>query len=149
VRAAVLSPLDALFAVRVEPRLDLEAMAAATALLPGRHDWSAFALAGGSHRQPYRRVFAAEWREDGAELLFRVLGEGFLRGMVRGLVGTLVEVGRGRRDPDSLRDLLAGAPRSAAGPTAPAQGLVLERVDYAPRWQGPAGPAAPGGAVVA
>jgi tRNA pseudouridine38-40 synthase len=134
VRAAVLSPLDSPFAVRASPLLDVAAMAAATSHVVGRHDFGAFALAGGAHRSPRRRIFTAEWQESGAELVFRVVGDGFLRGMVRSLVGTLLEVGHGRRPPASLRDLLAGRPRSAAGPTAPAQGLTLERVLYAPRW---------------
>ncbi len=130
VRAAVLSPLDALFAVRAEEDLDVAAMRAATARLPGSHDFSAFALSGGAHRSPVRRIFSAEWEERGARLELAIAGSGFLRGMVRGLVGTLLEVGRGERDPASLAALLAGAPRAAAGPTAPARGLVREEVSY-------------------
>jgi len=133
-RAAVLSPLDAPFAVRVDPRIDLTLLAAAAAHLPGRHDFSAFAAAGGSHGQPCRRILAASWSEDGAELRFRIEGEGFLRGMVRALVGTLVEVGLGKRSLEGFAALLAGAPRGAAGATAPAHGLVLERVSYPPEW---------------
>jgi tRNA pseudouridine38-40 synthase len=134
VRTDVLSPHDAAQAVRADPGLDLAALRAATAWLPGRHDFTAFALAGGSHRHPFRRILAAAWEEKGPRLDFRVVGDGFLRGMVRGLVGTLLEIGAGRRDPASLLRLLAGQPRDAAGPTAPARGLVLERVLYAPRW---------------
>jgi tRNA pseudouridine38-40 synthase len=134
-RAAVLSPLDAPFAVRVDPRIDPERLAAAAPLLVGHHDFSAFAAAGGSHRQPFRRVLAAGWAEDGPELRFTIEGEGFLRGMVRALVGTLVDVGLGRRAPEELAALLVGAPRGAAGATAPARGLVLERVIYPPDWQ--------------
>ncbi len=133
-RERVLSPLDAPFAVRVDPRIDLARLAAATAHLPGRHDFSAFAAAGGSHRQPVRRILAAEWSAAGPELRFTIEGEGFLRGMVRALVGTLVDVGLGRRSPEELAALLAGGPRHAAGPTAPARGLVLERVIYPAAW---------------
>jgi tRNA pseudouridine38-40 synthase len=129
-RAPVVSPLDSPFVVRVDPRIDFARLALATSLLPGRHDFSAFAAAGGSHRQPFRRIFTADWREIGEELRFRVVGDGFLRGMVRALVGTLVEVGLGRRSPEELALLLGGGERSAAGPTAPAHGLVLERVLY-------------------
>ena len=135
-RAAVLSPLDAPYAVRVDPRIDTRALAHAAAHLPGAHDFTAFALAGGGHRQPVRRLFRAEWREQGEELCFRVAGEGFLRGMVRSLVGTLIEVGLGRRSEDAFAALLAGRPRAEAGPTAPAPGLVLERVLYPPAWGG-------------
>jgi tRNA pseudouridine38-40 synthase len=131
-RADVLSPLDAPFAVRVDPRLDLAAMHAATDRLPGRHDFTAFAKLGGAPGDPWRRIDEAEWLAEADELTFRIVGEGFLRGMVRALVGTLLEVGRGRRSPASFADLLAGASRSAAGPNAPARGLVLQRVDYPP-----------------
>jgi tRNA pseudouridine38-40 synthase len=134
-RAAVLSPLDSPFVVQTPAVLDLERMARATASLPGRHDFSAFALAGGSHGQPFRHIFSARWEEQGEELRFRVVGGGFLRGMVRALVGTLVEVGLGKRSPESFAGLLAGRPRSAAGPTAPAHGLALEKVFYPPEWR--------------
>jgi tRNA pseudouridine38-40 synthase len=135
VRARVLSPLDALFAAAAPPGLDVAAMARAAELLPGRHDFSAFALAGGAHRQPRRRIDSAAWEERGGELRFRIVGEGFLRGMVRSLVGTLLEVGTGRRSAEELGRLLAGAGRAAAGPTAPAHGLTLEQVFYPPEWQ--------------
>jgi tRNA pseudouridine38-40 synthase len=129
-RAAVLSPLDAPFAVRVDPRLDVARLREATGHLLGRHDFSAFAAAGGSHRQPFRRIFAAAWDEAGEDLVLRIVGDGFLRGMVRALVGTLVEVGLRRRSAEEIPVLLGGGERAAAGPTAPAHGLVLERVLY-------------------
>lgn len=138
-REAVLSPLDAPFAAAVDPRVDVGAMARAVALLPGRHDFSAFALAGGGHRQPFRRIVAAGWDEVGPELVFRVVGDGFLRGMVRILVGTLVDVGLGRRSEADFAALLAGGQRTEAGPTAPAHGLCLERVVYPPEWEPGAG----------
>jgi tRNA pseudouridine38-40 synthase len=141
-RAAVLSPLDAPFVVAVPAAIDLDRMARAAESLPGRHDFSAFALAGGSHGQPFRRIFSARWEEEGKDgLAFRIVGEGFLRGMVRALVGTLVEVGTGRRSPESFAALLAGRPRSAAGPTAPAHGLVLQRVLYPSEWKTEGDPA--------
>lgn len=140
-RAEVLSPLDALFAVRVDPRLDLAALAEATALLPGEHDFTAFALAGGSHRTPVRRIFAARWETAGTELRLRLFGNGFLRGMVRSLAGTLLEVAQGRRRPADFALLLTGRPRREAGPTAPAHGLVLERVFYPAEWGGSGIPA--------
>ena len=62
-------------------------------------------------------------------------GDGFLRGMVRALVGTLLEVGLGRRSPEDVAALLRGGPRGAAGATAPAHGLTLEQVLYPAEWQ--------------
>lgn len=129
-RAAVLTPFDAPYVVRVEGGQDLDSLRAGAALLVGRHDFTAFALAGGGHREPERTITAAEWSERGEELVFRVAGDGFLRGMVRGLVGTLLEVGAGRRPLESLAALLQGRARGEAGPTAPARGLILERVFY-------------------
>ena len=134
-RAPVISPLDAPFTVRVPREIEPARMAWAAERLPGRHDFSAFALAGGSHGQPFRTISSAAWEEAGEELRFRIVGDGFLRGMVRALVGTLIEVGMGRRPQESFAELLAGAPRAQAGPTAPAHGLVLERVLYPPEWQ--------------
>ena len=130
IAAEVLSPLDAPYALRIEPELDRAAMRAAAAEFVGRHDFSAFALAGGAHRSPVRTVTVAELLENGEALTVRIEGDGFLRGMVRSMVGTLLDVGRGRRSPADVRDLLRGGPRSAAGPTAPAHGLCLERVWY-------------------
>jgi tRNA pseudouridine38-40 synthase len=143
VRTEVLSPLDAPFSVRVAPSTDLEAMRVAATGLLGRHDFSAFALAGGSHRDPHRRILQVEWRERGELLVLRLVGDGFLRGMVRSIVGTLVEVGRGRCAPQEIERLLTGRPRSEAGPTAPARGLVMHEVFYPPEWRLPADPVLP------
>jgi tRNA pseudouridine38-40 synthase len=142
-RAAVLSPLDSPFMAPAPAGIDPERMARAADLLPGRHDFSAFALAGGSHGQPFRRIFSARWEESGEELAFRIVGEGFLRGMVRALVGTLIEVGAGKRSMENFAGLLAGQPRSAAGPTATAHGLTLQRVFYPPEWRGEGEPTIP------
>jgi tRNA pseudouridine38-40 synthase len=129
VRGRVVPPLAAPYAMRAPADLDLAAMRRAMRALPGRHDFTAFASAGGSHGQPFRRIFAATLDQDGRELRLCFIGDGFLRGMVRALVGTLLEVGTGRRAPESMAELLGGRP------SAEARGLVLERVIYPPRWR--------------
>ncbi|MEM7350521.1 MAG: tRNA pseudouridine(38-40) synthase TruA [Acidobacteriota bacterium] len=135
-RGRVVPPLVAPYVMQVRQPTDADAMRRAMAELVGRHDFSAFALAGGSHTQPWRRLFGATLDEQGRELVFRFIGDGFLRGMVRALVGTLLEVGCGRRSGAGVTDLLSGRSRSEAGPSAAARGLVLERVFYPP-WQQP------------
>ncbi len=132
----VVSPLDRVQAAQLEFPPDLAAIRRALAFLPGRHDFSAFALSGGSHTHGRRRLFAARLDTSPGGFTFRFWGDGFLRGMVRALVGTLVEVGRGRRPPESLGELLReGRVRDEAGPTAEAKGLCLERVFYPPKWR--------------
>jgi tRNA pseudouridine38-40 synthase len=134
-RGRVVPPFEAPYVTPIAAPLDVDAVRRAAAFLPGRHDFTAFALQGGSHGQPFRRLFAVTVDEAGRELRLRFTGAGFLRGMVRTLVGTLVEVGRGRRPAASVAELLTGRPRSEAGPTADARGLVLERVFYPPWWR--------------
>lgn len=132
--AQVISPLDSPFVAPWGYRVDFDLLARATRRIVGRHDWSAFALTGGSHKQPWRTLTAAAWRRDGESLELVVRGEGFLRGMMRSLTGTLLEVGSGRRSLDDFSRLLGGGSRPDAGPSMPAHGLVLERVFYPPPW---------------
>ena len=126
----VRSPLRERFALWKRPPLDLAAMGEAAGLVVGTHDFASFCAAGGAARTTLRTVSRAEWRgEVGAELVFEVEGSGFLRHMVRNLVGTMLEIGRGRRGPAWIAELLAARDRTRAGPTAPAHGLTLVRVD--------------------
>lgn len=110
--------------------LDRGAMRAAAARVVGRHDFTAFTPTDTQHVFFHRTVTRCAWVEDGDELVLDIEADAFLRHMVRVLVGTMLEAGRGRRDPDGLARLLEGAPRSAAGPTAPAHPLVLTAVRY-------------------
>jgi tRNA pseudouridine38-40 synthase len=136
IRTDVLSPLDSRFGVRIAPRVDLELAKKASLSLLGEHDFSAFAKSGVSYASPLRTIYSIDWIEsgdrdgNGEEVVLKIVGNGFLRGMVRCIVGTLLEIGSQRRTASSLRQLLIGADRSAAGPTAPAQGLSLHQVIY-------------------
>jgi len=110
--------------------LDLPAMRAAGRRLAGRHDFRAFTPARTDHVFFHRTVTECALEERGDEVVLRVEADAFLRGMVRTIAGTLLEVGLGRRPPESVAGLLAGAPRTAAGPSLPAHGLTLVGVRY-------------------
>ncbi len=137
VNAPVLSPFERGRALYVTRELDREALAACAAALVGTHDFTAFTPTETEHVRFERDVLAAEWRAFGlsdsrsGELLeFWVTADAFMRSMVRALVGTMLEVGSGRRTVDDFTSLLDGAPRSRAGDTAPAHGLYLASVAY-------------------
>ena len=129
--ADVLDPFERAYAWHVPGALDAAAMAAAARLVEGRHDFAAFQTVGGATGPTERVIIRSELtaREDGL-LTYEVSGHGFLRHMVRAIVGTLVEIGRGRQPPEWMRDVIASRDRSQAGKTAPAHGLFLVRVDY-------------------
>jgi len=126
----VAPPERAPFVAPIPRGLDWGAIEAAALALRGRHDFAAFARAGGAPGPTERTIFAAACARAGRERVLTVAGEGFLRGMVRALAGTLLEVGAGRRSVADFAGLLAGGARGEAGPTAPARGLCLLRVDY-------------------
>jgi tRNA pseudouridine38-40 synthase len=114
----------------IEP-LDLPRMQQASQAIPGEHDFAAFRSARSMTHSTVREITSAGWRKgDGQTLVFEIGGKGFLRYMVRSLVGTLVEIGRGQRPVDDLARLLSAPDRSQAGRTAPARGLFLMKVEY-------------------
>ena len=113
-------------------RLDLELLERAAALALGRHDFTAFTPAVSEHSFFEREITASAWRRDGDLLVYTVTAGSFLRNMVRVLVGTMLEIGRGHRPLETLPRLLCGAGRPQAGATAPPDGLCLETVSYAP-----------------
>ena len=110
--------------------VDEPALEACARALPGRHDFTAFTPTRTEHVLFERDVLRAEWRRADGALDFWIEADTFMRHMVRVLVGTMLEVGAGRRDFAGFAALLAGAPRAAAGPTAEPHGLCLESVSY-------------------
>lgn len=123
------------FAWHVRGDLDIEDMRRASQLLLGEHDFRSFCVAeSAAGKRTVRRLDAVELhisQELGEECLtVRVVGNAFLHSMVRVIVGSLVEVGSGRRNAEWVGDVLAACERSAAGSTAPPQGLVLHEVGY-------------------
>jgi tRNA pseudouridine38-40 synthase len=114
-----------------EPRpLDLAALHACAAALPGIHDFTAFTPTETDHVRFAREVFTARWDEHPETLEFWIEADTFMRNMNRVLVGTMLEVARATRTLADFIALLNGAPRSAAGVTAPAHGLTLVSVRY-------------------
>ncbi len=127
-------------------RLDVPAMQRAALLLQGRHDFSSFATQ--ETRTPLRTVHLCEIREEGAELRLHVAGDGFLRNMVRTMVGTLLWVGKGKLTAEDVALVLAAKDRRRAGPNVGPQGLYFVEAGYedwspaaserrcTPRWPG-------------
>lgn len=129
---AVADPLRRRFAWHVPDMLDVDAMRLALAPLRGRHDFSAFRAAPGRDADPMCRLQAVHVLRRRALVAVLISADRFLHHMVRNLVGSAVEVGRGARPADWMSHALASRDRRRAGPTAPARGLVLVRVLYPP-----------------
>ena len=117
------------FVVQFPEPLDIDAMAQAGQLLLGKHDFAAFCTRAKMKKSTVRFLRSVEIRREEAELQLRFTGNGFLYNMVRILTGTLIEVGRGQREPESIPALFGGK-RAQAGFLAPPQGLCLQEVLY-------------------
>ena len=160
---SLVSPFERRYVWHVPRPLDVAAMAEAARCLEGRHDFAALQGAGSAAKTTVRTIARAQVqslaamevaggltlaaRPGGGRLIaFDTRGDGFLRHMVRNAVGTLVEIGLGRRNASSMADLLVSGDRTLAGPTAPASGLFLVGVEYVrDRVAGPGSLAPPGG----
>jgi tRNA pseudouridine38-40 synthase len=114
----------------VHDALDIDSMRAALQCLLGEHDFSSFRAAGCDAAHPIRRIYRTSLEQRGELLIYTIEATAFLRHMVRNIVGTLVEVGRGLRTPGSFQQLLEARDRTKAGPTAPPHGLYLVEVKY-------------------
>jgi tRNA pseudouridine38-40 synthase len=131
-RGEICPPWQARYVYALNAPLDIDAMQGAAARVCGEFDFTAFA-ASDTDRSPLdnvRCLHASHWIEEPPLLLYRVQGNAFLHHMVRNLVGTFLEVGRGNLRDTKIPDILASRSRAQAGPTAPARGLFLVSVDY-------------------
>ncbi|OGO07183.1 MAG: tRNA pseudouridine(38-40) synthase TruA [Chloroflexi bacterium RBG_13_57_8] len=126
------SPLRQKFACRVEGDLDAAAMDRASRALIGRHDFASFVASEGAARQKrtVRDVFEAGVTREGDTVTFRIVASSFLPHQVRNTVGPLILVGQGRMTPAEFSRMVEAAEPGLAGPTAPAAGLCLTRVNY-------------------
>ncbi|MBU0483257.1 MAG: tRNA pseudouridine(38-40) synthase TruA [Proteobacteria bacterium] len=132
-------PTERLYRLQLPGNLDLQAVASCLNELPGEHDFSSFEAIGSRDlsyeggRGAIRRIFSAELKicaNDPRYIDIEISGDGFLRYMVRNIVGTLIEIGRGRWAVEQFALLFAARDRAMAGPTAPAHGLFLKEVFY-------------------
>jgi tRNA pseudouridine38-40 synthase len=135
-RAAICPPFLARYAWHYPFPLDEAAMTRAAGLVEGEHDFTSFAAVDpergreGAAVSNVRRIFSSSWERQGDEFVYTVKGSGFLHHMVRNLVGTFILVGKGTLQADDLPRILEARNRSAAGATAPANGLYLVGVEY-------------------
>ncbi|MGA1839432.1 MAG: tRNA pseudouridine(38-40) synthase TruA [bacterium] len=111
-------------------KLDIKMIKVCLPMLQGEHDFSAFSVAKNDHMSSTRKLMKVELVENDNQMQFEFLGNSFLRKQIRRMVGTLIEVGRGRFTPDEFNRILLSGDPTQAGPTAPPQGLFLVRVYY-------------------
>ena len=136
INAPVISPFWVRHAAHEARKLDIERMKQAAQMFLGEHDWTAFSAAQSDSEDRVRTIteFSVseriEKRAKSRMIEFRITGNGFLRYMVRSIVGTLFEVGRGEKDFDTIRTAIESGDRNLAGATAPAHGLTLLKVYY-------------------
>lgn len=135
----IVLPTERLYRVRIGERFDYEPVKACLKILLGQHDFSSFEATGSRDTQQQhgrgavREIFTAELVQDDSDpdkFRFIIAGDGFLRHMVRNIVGTLVEVGQGKRSTADFYAVLTARDRTVAGPTMPANGLFLQEVYY-------------------
>lgn len=113
------------------PDVDFEAMNRAASLLLGQHDFSCFEKTGGDNKTSICTISEATWhKKDDDHWYFVVAADRFLRNMVRAIVGTLLEVGRGKRTPESVLELIGQGDRCAAGESVPGHALFLTKIEY-------------------
>ena len=124
------SPFEHRYAWLIREALDLDRMNEAARIFLGVHDFAAFRTLGTEVKSTMRRVHVSEWRREGAHVIYRVEASSFLRHMVRTMVATMIEVGRGKLTPDFITQLIERRERSMAPAAAPPQGLFLVEVRY-------------------
>jgi tRNA pseudouridine38-40 synthase len=118
------------FCYHIPYPLDVNLMKKEARVLLGRHDFSSFMASDKKKRQPVREIKSLEIVKKGRFIYIDIEADGFLYNMARNIVGTLIEIGRGKFVPGSLKKILKAKDRSKAGPTAPAKGLCLMEVKY-------------------
>jgi tRNA pseudouridine38-40 synthase len=134
-RSAICPPFLARYVWHYPYPLDEPSMSAAAGFVAGEHDFTSFAAVDPERQREalssnVRNIFSSSWERHGEEFIYTVRGRGFLHHMVRNLVGTFLLVGKGTLSPEDIGRILQAKNRSAAGATAPANGLYLVSVEY-------------------
>ncbi len=124
------SAFERRYAWLIRDPLNLDRMNVAASIFAGEHDFAGFRSLGTKVKSTVRRVHLSEWRREGVHLTYRVEATSFLRHMVRAMVATMVEVGRGKMEPGFVAELLQRRERSMAPAAAPPHGLFLLEVRY-------------------
>lgn len=128
--AKIQLPTKRLYSYFVYIPLDVERMEQTAGYFLGEHDFGGFCSAGSQVKTTVRKIYDIKVLKSGEDIKIQITGNGFLYNMVRIIAGTLVEVGMGRRDPELVRLAIETADRTMAGPTAPAHGLTLLKIEY-------------------
>jgi tRNA pseudouridine38-40 synthase len=137
----IISPFLYRYAWKIPHKLNFEEMKHASEFLKGRHDFTVFRASGCSAKNPVRTVFNISMERfdaihfmdillPGNFLKVSIEADAFLRHMVRNIVGTIIEIGKGKMESEEIREIINSKDRRIAGPTAPASGLFLERIKY-------------------
>lgn len=123
-------PVKRLYSLFVYQKLDIGKMQEAAHYFVGEHDFKSFCQVGAQVETTVRTIYDVSVYEEGTDVVIRVTGNGFLYNMVRIMAGTLLEVGKGKRTPEEIPEILKAKNREAAGPTAPAHGLMLVKYEF-------------------
>lgn len=130
VASPVRNPFYENYALHYKYPISIDKMNEAARQLVGKHDFAAFCSVGSSVQSTEREIFNAEFTQDGDILRFSIEGDGFLYNMVRIIVGTMLYVSQGKINKDDISKIILSKKRENAGPTAPAKGLFLNKVNY-------------------
>lgn len=127
---AVPLPQKRNFTWHVAGSIDIDKMREAAAYIGGEHDFKSFCCVRTQAESTVRTIYSLEVLQEGSEIIIRIKGNGFLYNMVRIITGTLIQVGKGRFEPEYVKQMLEAKDRTVAGQTAPPQGLTLVGIEY-------------------
>lgn len=123
-------PTNQRYMLWVHTKLDVDRMKKAASYLVGQHDFASFCSTHTQTENTVRTIYYLSVIREGKQITITVCGDGFLYNMVRIIAGTLIEIGQGKREPESVKEMLRALDRASSGPTAPPQGLCLMEYEF-------------------